>query len=140
MLSSVADMDVLIIEDAKPLALLLTEYLKKLGYRKIHCCENGTLGLRKFQELVESNNVPIVFLDYYLPDLDAPVVLKRILKIHPGTEVIVETVANQNESGIKRLFELGAHEYFPKPYEPKKLETIMDTLQADADPELITTN
>ena len=74
--------------------------------------------------------MPIVFLDYYLPDLDAPVVLKRILKIHPGTEVIVETVANQNESGIKRLFELGAHEYFPKPYEPEKLEEVMNTIQA----------
>jgi len=132
MLRSLHDMDVLIIEDAKPLALLLTMYLKKLGYRKIHCCENGTLGLQKFQELVESNIVPVVFLDYYLPDLDAPVVLKKILKIHPDTEVIIETVANQNESGIKRLFELGAHEYFPKPYEPEKLETIMDTIEVKA--------
>ena len=132
MLSSIADMDVLIIEDAKPLAFLLTKYLKKLGYRKIHCCENGTLGLQKFQELVESNIVPVVFLDYYLPDLDAPVVLKKILEIHPGTEVIVETVANQNESGIKKLFELGAREYFPKPYEPEKLETIMDALEVKA--------
>jgi len=133
MLRSLHDMDVLIIEDAKPLALLLTKYLKKLGYRKIHCCENGTLGLQKFLELVESNIVPVVFLDYYLPDLDAPVVLKQILKIHPDTEVIIETVANQNESGIKRLFELGAREYFPKPYESEKLEEIMNTLEVEAD-------
>jgi len=81
-------MDVLIIEDAKPLALLLTDYLKKLGYRKIHCCENGASGLQKFQELVESGIVPVVFLDYYLPDLDALVVMKQIFEIHPGTEVM----------------------------------------------------
>ncbi len=124
--------DILIIEDSVAAAKLLGIFLKEIGYQKIHYCETGTSGIRKFQELVESNIVPFVFLDYYLPDLDAPVVLKKILEIHPGTEVIVETVANQNESGIKRLFELGAHEYFPKPYEPEKLEKIMDTLEVKA--------
>ena len=133
MLISSNKKDVLIIEDAKPLAVLLSKYLKKLGYRKIHYCKNGTLGIWKFQELVESNNVPVVFLDYYLPDIDALQVLKQIFEIHPGTEVIVETVANQNESGIKRLFELGAHEYFPKPYESEKLEEIMNALEVKAD-------
>ena len=93
---------------------------------------SGTLGIQKFQELVESHNVPFVFLDYHLPDITALLVLKQILKIHPGTEVIVETIEHQNQSGIKRLFELGAHEYFPKPYEPAKLETIMDTIQVKA--------
>ena len=123
-----ANKDILIIEDAKPLSLLLGEYLKKLGYQKIHSCENGTLGIRKFQELVKSNNVPVVFLDYYLPDITALLVLKKIFEIHPSTKVIVETVANQNESGIKRLFELGAHSYFPKPYKIEKLKEIMNTL------------
>ena len=76
--------------------------------------------------------MPVVFLDYYLPDITALLILKQILEIHSSTDVIIETVANQSESGIKRLFELGAHEYFPKPYEPKKLETIMDTLEVRA--------
>jgi len=131
MLISSNKKDVLIIEDAKPLAVLLTKYLKKLGYRKIHYCKSGTLGIWKFQELVESNNVPVVFLDYYLPDVDAVQVLKQIFEIHPGTDVIVETVANQNESGIKKLFELGAHEYFPKPYEFEKLKEIMNTIEVE---------
>lgn len=125
-----ANRDILIIEDAKPLSLLLGEYLKKLGYQKIHSCENGTLGIRKFLELVKSNNVPVVFLDYYLPDITAMLVLKQILAIHPSTDVIVETVANESESGIKRLFELGAYSYFPKPYEFEKLKEIMNTLEA----------
>ena len=111
-MTSAADRDVLIIEDAESESILLGEYLKKLGYQKIHYCKNGTLGIRKFQELVKSNNVPVVFLDYYLPDITALLVLKQILEIHPSTDVIVETVANESESGIKRLFELGAHSYF----------------------------
>ena len=128
MLTSVADKDVLIIEDAEPRSILLGEYLKKLGYQKIHYCKNGTLGIRKFQELVKSNNVPIVFLDYYLPDITALLVLKQIFEIHPSTDVIVETVANQSESGIKRLFEFDVRYYLPKPYKLEKLKEIMNTL------------
>jgi len=128
----VATRDVLIIEDVPSEALLLTEYLKKLGYQKIHSCKNGTTGLQKFLELVESNNVPIVFLDYYLPDIPGLQVLKQIFEIHPSTDVIIETVANQDDHGIKKLFELGAHSYFPKPYELEKLKEIMDTLETNA--------
>ncbi len=131
-MKNIYEKDILIIEDAKPLSLLLGEYLKKLGYQKIHSCENGTLGIQKFQELVKSNNMPVVFLDYYLPDITALRVLKQIFEIHPSTEVIVETVANESESGIKRLFELGAHSYFPKPYKLEKLKEIMNTLEAKA--------
>jgi len=131
-LTSDADRDVLIIEDTKPASILLSEYLKKLGYQKIHYCKNGTLGIRKFQELVKSNNVPVVFLDYYLPDITALLVLKQILEIHPSTDVIVETIANGSENGIKRLFELGACYYFPKPHKFEKLKEIMNTLEAKA--------
>jgi len=120
--------DILIIEDAEPAAILLSEHLKKLGYQKIHHCKNGTLGIQKFQELVESNNVPVVFLDYYLPDITALLVLKQILEIHPHTDVIVETIANESENGIKKLFELGARYYFPKPYKLEKLKEIMNQI------------
>ena len=122
--------DILIIEDAQPLSILLGKYLKKLGYQKIHYCKNGTLGIQKFQELVKSNNVPVVFLDYFLPDVDARYVLKQILEIHPSTDVIIETVANESEDGINRLFKLGAHSYFQKPYDPEKLKETMNTLEA----------
>ena len=122
--------DILIIEDAEPLATLLSEYLQTLGYQNIHYCKYGILGVQKFHELVKSNNVPIVFLDYYLPDITALSVLRQILTIHASTDVIIETVANQNENGIKRLFELGAHSYFPKPYKLEKLKEIMNTLEA----------
>ena len=124
--------NILIIEDAEPAAILLSEHLKKLGYQKIHYCENGTLGIQKFQELVKSNNVPVVLLDYYLPDITALLVLKQILEIHPHTDVIVETIANESENGIKRLFELGACYYFPKPYKFEKLKEIMNTIEAKA--------
>ena len=126
--------DILIIEDSVAAAKLLGIFLKELGYQKIHNCESGTSGIRKFQELIESHNVPFVFLDYHLPDITALIVLKQILKIHPSTDVIVETIEHQNKSGIQRLFKLGARYYFPKPYEFEKLREIMNTLESQAVP------
>jgi len=126
--------DILIIEDSEAAAKLLGIFLKELGYQKIHNCVSGTLGIQKFQELAESHNVPFVFLDYHLPDIDALKVLKQILKIHPDTEVIVETIEHQNQSGIKKLFKLGARYYFPKPYKFDKLREIMNTLEPEAAP------
>ena len=77
--------DILVIEDAEPLSIILGEYLKKLGYQKIHYCKNGTLGIQKFRELIKLNNVPIVFLDSQLSDTSALSVLKQIVGIHPHT-------------------------------------------------------
>ena len=121
--------DILIIEDAIPVSILLKEYLEILGYQKIHLCKNGTLGIQKFQKLVKSDNLPIVFLDDHLPDIPALLVLKQILTIHPQTKIIVETVENESETGINRLFEFGAHSYYPKPYNLEKLKEIMNTLE-----------
>ncbi len=87
--------------------------------------------------------MPIVFLDNYLPDITALLVLEQILEIHPSTDVIVDTVANKTESGIPRLFELGARYYFPKPYKFGKLKEMMNTLEAEANriiPGTITTS
>ena len=126
--------DILIIEDTVAAAKLLGIFLKEIGYQKIHYCETGASGIQKFQELIKSHNVPFVFLDYHLPDITALIVLKQILKIHPSTDVIVETIEHQNQRAIQRLFKLGARYYFPKPYEFEKLREIMNTLESEADP------
>ena len=124
--------DILIIEDSVAAGKLLGIFLKELGYQKIHYCESGTSGIQKFQELIKSHNVPFVFLDYHLPDTTALEVLKQILKTHPSTEVIVETIEHQNKSGIRMLFKTGARHYYPKPYEFEKLREIMNTLEVKA--------
>ena len=126
--------DILIIEDSVAAAKLLGIFLKELGYQKIHYCETGTSGIQKFQELIKSDNVPFVFLDYHLPDITALTVLKQILDTHPSTDVIVETIEHQNKTAIQRLFKLGARYYFPKPYEFDKLREIMNTLEPEAVP------
>ena len=60
----------LIIEDSPAVNLLLKEYLKKIGIKKITTYENGKKGIRAFKNLVKIKKNPIVFLDYNLPDMN----------------------------------------------------------------------
>ena len=59
----------LIVEDSKAVALMLQQYLKKIGFTQIFVEETGKSGIRKFHELIESEKIPLVFLDFDLPDM-----------------------------------------------------------------------
>jgi CheY-like chemotaxis protein len=68
-LANIEDLDVLVIEDSPAVGMLLKEFLNKLGFEKIHHCQNGKTGIESFKGLVDSGKTPLVFLDYNLPDM-----------------------------------------------------------------------
>ena len=59
--------DILIIEDNVVTAKLLETFLKELGYPNIHACIDAKTAMNEFSKLYNSNKLPLVFLDYYLP-------------------------------------------------------------------------
>ncbi|MFM8659129.1 MAG: response regulator [Candidatus Nitrosotenuis sp.] len=69
-MSEIEQREVLVIEDSQAVGILLKEFLHKLGFEKIRHCQNGKTGIESFKELVDSGNIPIVFLDYNLPDMN----------------------------------------------------------------------
>jgi len=112
--------DVLIIEDSHATAKKLEEFLRKLGYQNIHSCYDGEQGMDKFSELSKSNRLPLVFLDYYLPDIHSIMVFDYILKTKPETKIIIATAAGKEEDGIQYLTQHGAYHYLQKPISFKK--------------------
>jgi len=123
--------DILIIEDSYATAKKLEGFLRKLGYQNIHTCYDGKQGMKKFLELSESNRLPIVFLDYYLPDIHADMVFDHILEIKPETRIIIATVAGEKEDGIQYLTQQGAYHYLQKPISFKNIEQVMNTIEAE---------
>ena len=123
--------EILIIEDSNAINILLTQFLERLDYKKIHTCENGESGIVKFKELVGAKNIPTVLLDYNLPDMNAFSVITQLLTIHPATKVIIETASEKTEEGIKKTIAYGAHHYLQKPIRFEKLKEIMDVLEAE---------
>ena len=123
--------DILIIEDSKATSSLISDYLKELNYKEIHTCNDGKAGLMKFLELSSSNRLPLVFLDYYLPDMDTVALFEELIKAQPKTKVIINSVAGKEESGVSYLIEHGVYHYLQKPFSFEKLEEVMTTFEKE---------
>ena len=131
MMTSVDNMEVLIIEDSAATAGVISDYLKQLDYKEIHICKDGETGIKKFLELSRSSRSPLVFLDYFLPDMDAVSVFKELIEAQPETKIIIESVAGKEESGVNYLIEHGAYNYLQKPFSFEKLEEVMTTFEKE---------
>ena len=105
---------VLIIEDSAAIGLLLTEFIKKLGYSDVRITETGESGVLLFKGLVENQTPPLVFLDYNLPDSTAKSIMSQLLTIKPDTKIIIETANSKDEDIIKEVIGLGAYHYIQK--------------------------
>ena len=131
MLTSVADRDILIIEDSIAQAGVISDFLKTLNYKEIHACYDGKSGIKKFLELSSSNRLPLVFLDYYLPDMDAVPLFEELIKAQPKTKVIINSVARKDEAGISYLIQHGAYHFLQKPFSFEDLKEVMETFEKE---------
>jgi len=120
---------VLIIEDSTAVCMLLTEYVKKLGYDDVKTTTTGHAGVSLFKEIIENKITPLIFLDYNLPDSNAKSIMSQILTIKPNTKIIIETANSKDEDSIKEVIGLGAYHYIQKPLhfnEIKKIITMFE--------------
>ncbi len=129
MLTSVDDLDVLIIDDSKATAGVISDYLKLLNYKEVHICNDGKTGIKKFLELSRSNRTPLVFLDYYLPDIDAVSVFGVLTETQPKTWIIVETVGGQYDDGVNYLIQHGAYHFLQKPFSFENIKEMMNKFE-----------
>jgi len=128
--------DILIIEDSKATASLISDYLKELNYKEIHTCKDGKEGIKKFFELSSSNRLPLVFLDYHLPETDTISLFDQFLEIEPETKIIIDSVAGKGEAGINYLIQHGAYHYLPKPFSFENLKEMMNTFEKEQSTDL----
>ena len=136
-MAELEEKEVLIIEDSPAVGILLKEFLTKLGFKKIRSCQNGKDGISVFKEVIESGTVPLVFLDYNLPDMNAFSIMSQLLNIRPDVKVIIETAREKTEESIKDVIAQGAYQYIAKPIRLEKIKEIVETLKNE---EMITTD
>jgi DNA-binding response OmpR family regulator/anti-sigma regulatory factor (Ser/Thr protein kinase) len=109
---------VLIIEDDRDMADLLSQTVTKAGYRTI-TAEAGIPGL----QLARENDVAAILLDVMMPGMDGWKVLQA-LKADGRTSqipVIVCSIVDNRPLGYR----LGASHYFVKPVEPRQLTDVL---------------
>jgi len=107
----------------------LEEFLNTLGYYNIHISNSGKEGIRRFEELEDSGRTPYVCLDYNLPDMDADVILPRILSTQPDAKVIIITALDRNDQAVKDVIMNGAYFYLQKPVRLASLQETMKIVE-----------
>ena len=75
--------------------------------------------------------MPLVFLDYYLPGTDTISLFNRLIKIEPETKIIIATIAEKDEYGIKYLTQHGAYHYLQKPISFENVKEVMETFEKE---------
>ena len=102
--------DILIVEDDKELASLLTDFLREEGYT-VSAVESGMRAL----ELYERYGARLVVLDIGLPDVNGFAVCSR-LREKADTPILIVSARTEKEDKLNGL-DLGADDYIEKPYD-----------------------
>lgn len=102
--------DILIIEDDKELAGLLTDFLRAEGYT-VSAVDNGERGI----ELFERYGARLVVLDINLPEMNGFAVCSR-LRENTDTPILIVSCRTDKEDKLNGL-DLGADDYIEKPYD-----------------------
>src|SRR5689334_14704503 len=108
---------VLIVEDERDIAQLITHYLEKEGFR-VRTATTGIEALKKIHE----EKPDLLLLDLMLPEMDGLEVCKRVRAMSETAMLpIIMLTAKAEESDTIIGLELGADDYVTKPFSPKAL-------------------
>lgn len=102
--------DILIVEDNKELAEVLSDFLRAEGYI-VSVADNGERAVLMY----ERYGAKLVILDIMLPQTDGFEVLRRIRE-KDNTPVIIVSAKTEKDDKINGLI-LGADDYIEKPYD-----------------------
>lgn len=102
--------DILIVEDDKELAELLTDFLRDEGYT-VSAVESGERAV----ELFEKYGSKLVVLDINLPDVNGFAVCSKLREI-ADTPILIVSARTEKEDQLNGLA-LGADDYIEKPYD-----------------------
>jgi len=105
---------ILIVDDEKKIADVLTSYLEKEGYAVV-CANSGREAIRQFNRYTPA----LVILDLMLPDLPGEDVCREIRQ--KSKAPILMLTAKTQEEEILRGLRLGADDYVTKPFSPRQV-------------------
>jgi DNA-binding NtrC family response regulator len=113
-------MKLLVVDDDDRLRLVLANELRQENY----LVEQAECG-RDALEMVRHNDFDVILLDLNLPDTRGKTVIKKIKAMDVSSEVVILTGYGSIESAVETI-KLGAYDYVTKPYEMKKLMTVIE--------------
>jgi two-component system, OmpR family, response regulator len=121
----------LLVEDEKNFGLVMRDYLQ-LNDFEVRWCENGLLGLSKF----ETETFDLCIVDVMMPKMDGFTLVEHIRKINSSTPIIFLTARAMREDQLK-AYKIGADDYVIKPFDTEllilKITAILKRSQSPSD-------
>lgn len=107
---------ILVVDDELSYLELVKGLLNQEGYQNIITEDNP----HNVMPLLEKQNIDLILLDVYMPQMNGLELLEKIYAIYPKIPVIVITAVNEVEVALKAV-KLGAYEFITKPPDTDKL-------------------
>ncbi len=125
---------VLIVDDSVLVRKVLTTALDgQAELEVVGTASSGRLGLQRIALLAPD----VVVLDVEMPELDGIATLREIVRLHPGTRVIMfSTVTEHGAQTTLDALEIGASDYLPKPAGKSTVEESIDYVRRELVPRI----
>jgi len=109
---------ILIVDDSSNNRLLLKKNLISVGFDKLLFAENGIEAI----ELLENNEIKLVFMDMKMPVMDGYEAISWIRKNEKTDKIVIIAISGSSfEEDCKRILETGANDMLCKPIKKNEL-------------------
>lgn len=110
-------MRILIVEDDRASALLLTAMLQRWGYEVVHASDG-----QRAWEILHEQDIRLVISDWMMPRVDGPELCRRIRKSGlPGYTYVILLTARGERQAIVEGLGAGADDFVAKPFDQEEL-------------------
>lgn len=108
--------NVLIVDDAAFMRMMIKDILTKSGYNVVGEAENGAKAVEKYNELKPD----LVLMDITMPEMDGIQALKAIKGADGGAKVIMCSAMGQQAMVIESI-QSGAKDFIVKPFQADRV-------------------
>ncbi|MEL0639406.1 response regulator [Pseudoalteromonas aliena] len=115
---------ILIIDDVKEIRDYLNQILTELGFEDI--LESADFSSAK--PIMDEKSPGVIFIDVDLPDSNGAEILEYINSTYAHTHVVMCSGHNSLEN-VQNTWEMGAKGFIAKPFNVKKVDTVMKRLE-----------
>ncbi|MDD5659513.1 MAG: response regulator [Actinomycetota bacterium] len=113
---------ILIIEDEKNIVFPLKIFFENEGGYEVLHAGDGFEGI----EIAQREKPDLIILDIVLPGIDGYLVCKNLKNnISTGNIPVITISAKTSKDDIKKMFDVGADEYIPKPFSLDKIKKLI---------------
>jgi len=118
-------MKVLIVDDSKPILMMVSDILKQLGHEPL-TAENGQIA---FEMLTGGDSIDLVLLDWNMPVMTGIEFLEKNKAESAFSTPVFMMTTEKSPEKIQRALENGASDYIMKPFTPDILQNKIEMRQ-----------